>query len=291
MPGRNPGRHAAAVSADFHELRNQIAQLRRGGGSTATGGAALIYRPGGTTAGNVYATWSALYAVLSTVAGPRTVQIDDSIVSPAVIPVADTPYNLDSVSLTSNANFDNANGGAILQLADGVQLSFGLLTIGEWLLVQSMATAAPVVTVASGKECNVVLASFSGLQSTGAAAFFEVQTGGFLWFDLTNCAIGDDTHPVVRVEAVVSGKPGQANARESSLRANLFTGPGATDFDLFIDSGTLVGTPLGGPVAALTDAAILTAYAPASSTNWNNAPPSTVAAALDRIAAHIGPIP
>ena len=34
-----------------------------------------------------------------------------------------------------------------------------------------------------------------------------------------------------------------------------------------------------------------TAYTPASSANWNNNPPTTVAAALDRIAAHAGPIP
>ena len=282
MPGRRTeGAGVGSAIAELYALTHQRA-------TAAAAGSALVFRPGGVTSGNVTETWPAPDNVFWTIQGPKTIQIDDSIVSPAVVP-AGTYATQGSLSLLSIANFNNENGGAILQMADGAVLSgVGVLTLGEWLLAQSMSATTPVVTVAASQETNIIVSSFAVLQSTAAAAFFHVRSGGFLWLDLTNCAVGDDAHAMVTVDA---GGQGQVNSRESSLRANLFTGAGASAFDIFVDSGTIVGSPLGGGTSVtLSDSALLTGYTPASSANWNNTPPATVAAALDRIAAKIGPI-
>jgi hypothetical protein len=50
-----------------------------------------------------------------------------------------------------------------------------------------------------------------------------------------------------------------------------------------------VADQLHGQVGAVADEAAT--YAPASSTDWSGSPPSTIAEALDRIAAALGPIP
>ena len=81
-----------------------------GGGSSAAG-STFVFRPGGVTLGNVYATWPALYAALNIAAPvsaegnrpPTIVQIDDFIVSPAVIPAG--AYNLDSVTVHRHRQF------------------------------------------------------------------------------------------------------------------------------------------------------------------------------------------
>jgi hypothetical protein len=53
--------------------------------SWITAGTVLVYQPGGTTSGNVYATQAALDAAIAATTGLVTVQIDDSITTPAVL--------------------------------------------------------------------------------------------------------------------------------------------------------------------------------------------------------------
>jgi hypothetical protein len=62
-----------------------------GGGGGAT--EALIYRPGGPSAGNVVATWAQVKTALIAANGLLDVAIDDSIVSPVVIPGASGATN------------------------------------------------------------------------------------------------------------------------------------------------------------------------------------------------------
>lgn len=47
----------------------------------------LVFRPGGTADGNVYTGWADLMGVLAVTEGPVTIEIDDSITSPAVVPI------------------------------------------------------------------------------------------------------------------------------------------------------------------------------------------------------------
>ena len=148
----------------------------------------------------------------------------------------------------------------------------------------------PVITVAANEECNVSLEGFCGLLASAAAPFCRVQDGGFVWL-LTNVftELGDGTNVVVSCDAT-AGQPGQLNSLESFLRDNCIGGAGATTFLTFADAGTVIGGSLGGSPVGLRDLAPGIAYTPASNANWNNAPPATVAAALNRIAAKIGPI-
>lgn len=72
------------------------------------------------------------------------------------------------------------------------------------------------------------------------------------------------------------------------------SGPVGTTLDLSCDS-TLVPPTLanffGTYITSLESKAAATSYTAASAANWNGSPPATVAEALDRIAAKIGPIP
>lgn len=56
-----------------------------GGGSTVVT-STFVYRPGGVPSANVYNSWPAMLADMALVQGPKVVEIDDSIVSPAIIP-------------------------------------------------------------------------------------------------------------------------------------------------------------------------------------------------------------
>src|SRR5574342_1329257 len=46
----------------------------------------FVFRPGGVQEGNVYTSWPDLFAAMSVVQGWKTIQFDDTIVSPCVIP-------------------------------------------------------------------------------------------------------------------------------------------------------------------------------------------------------------
>lgn len=49
-------------------------------------GIVLVYRPGGIRKNNIFPSWTELYAQLQTMDGTKVIQIDDSIISPVVIP-------------------------------------------------------------------------------------------------------------------------------------------------------------------------------------------------------------
>src|SRR5579863_3263184 len=109
---RTEGAGVGSSIAELYALAH-----RRASGASA--GSALVFRPGGVTSGNVTAVWPPPGDVFWTIQGPKTIQIDDSIVSPAVVPAGHYATQ-GSLSLLSIANFDNENGGAILQMADEI---------------------------------------------------------------------------------------------------------------------------------------------------------------------------
>jgi hypothetical protein len=65
---------------------------------------------------------------------------------------------------------------------------------------------------------------------------------------------------------------------------------GGTGLNAIGASGTVLTSNGSGVNYQFITAAVVE-YTPASSANWNNNPPTTIRAALDRIAAKIGPIP
>jgi hypothetical protein len=186
--------------AMIDELYARTAHATSPAGNT---GLTFVYRPGGTASANVYTTWPTYYAALNAAAPvsaqghrpPTTLQVDDSIVSPAVVPAG--AYNLDGVTLTSTSSFANVNGGSILSLSNGVTLSWGYLRIQGWLAVAYEGTAAACFTLTNG-EANLSLGEFGSLSCPGGQLFLNVTSAtAFGWVEnIDGGYVGDGTHNV-----------------------------------------------------------------------------------------------
>jgi hypothetical protein len=102
----------------------------------------FVFRPGELSPhGTIFNDWIALYRVFSQVEGPKVIQIDDSIVSPAVIPAG--VYDLFNTALVGNINKTPAGINTLCHLADGVQLA-RLGEVRNVLTVVSFSTSVPV---------------------------------------------------------------------------------------------------------------------------------------------------
>jgi hypothetical protein len=165
----------------------------------------FVYRPGGVAAGNVYTTVPTLYAALNAAAPispegnrpPTTIQIDDSVVSPAVWPAG--AYNIDSVIFTGIANYNNPSGGAALEFANGTTCSWGNLVFTGWLYVTYQGVASPCYNVtAAGVEVNTALSQTANLSCPGGQPFMEINNAGsFAFVNVQGAAgIGDGVNPV-----------------------------------------------------------------------------------------------
>jgi hypothetical protein len=272
-----------------------LAYARSAGGAATAAAATFVFRPGGAAAGNVYATWSALYAALDAAApvsaqghrSPTTIQVDDSI-APAVLPAGN--YNVDAVTFVGLANFNNATGASNLTLADGVHFTASVLNV---VLVSIFcAPTSAVLTVGAGQELWLFMTESGDLEVTGGTApFLLVNNAGFADIILIqNGVLGDGVHTVANAGA------GPDNlfvlAYASVVRSNALAGAGAT---VGFDSAGSVDTPQGAGVTInLLSPAVSVAYNPGVPGNWAGAPPTTVEQALDRIAANVGnahPIP
>lgn len=90
----------------------------------AGGGGDLIYRPGGTTTGNVFATWTGVMAKRVTIDGPVRIVIDDSIITPAPIDAGIWDLTHNTALIGSNGFQNEFNGTPLtaLNVEDGGQL-------------------------------------------------------------------------------------------------------------------------------------------------------------------------
>jgi len=234
-----------------HEPRNGLRALidelyaRRGGGGGGKGGTqyAFVYRPGDPAPiENVYATWPTLYAAMQQVQGPKLLQIDDSLVSPAVVPAG--TYDMSGVTITAVANTSTFTGGAQLSLADGVHWTLdsgGTIAFDAALWLTCSPTSA-VIAVPAGKEYNILLHEGAWVQVLGGTApFVSVSATGFLAFFMhALCGFGDDTHVVVAAGAGPNNCV--VHAIESTVGNNATTGAGAT---VFFDDVAFINGPQG----------------------------------------------
>jgi hypothetical protein len=249
--------------------------LQAGSGMSSTN-CCFVFRPGGVTAKDVYADWLSLYAAFSASAGTRSIQIDDSIVSPAVIPAG--TYDLSGAIISGTPNINTDSGGALLDLANGVVITAPTTLTFDGLDVRFLG-ASTCITTAANEEVNLYLRNAATLACSGAGAFLDGSLG-FGLVILTTGTVGDSVH------TVLVGCDIQAY-NSSGLAPNSFTGG-----TIFPDDSTALLSVV--PFTTLQSNARLTAYNPAVAGNWAGTPPATVAQALDRIAANVGnahPIP
>ena len=268
-----------------------------------------VYQPGGTTSGNTYSSFTALYAAASAAKSaspgiPILCRIDDSFTSPAVMPAA--TYNFDGWTFAGVANYNTSSGGAALQLANGVIIqgaSAGgniTLSIEDTLQVSYVGGGTVITANGSTQEINISLKDGVYLENTatgtfvavsnGAAVFIQgthgvviestftsptisIATGSYGYIDmLGGCVIGDGTH------TAVTNTGGTIYAQlyaHSEAGTSAFSGTGT---DVYYDSAI---PPTQGAGVVIADAIY---YNPAVPTGWNPVP-GTIRTALDQIEA------
>lgn len=251
-PHARVGRLESLQAVDEGSLANAVATT-------------FVYRPGGVAGKNVYTTWPSLYAALLTVAGPKWVQVDDSIVSPAVVPAG--TYNLDGVTISG------INLGTVLNLTDGTHITGQTLSLFN-IQVTSAATSAiwTTSTIAALYLLNEVI-----LSMTGTGPFLSVASGGTGVVTEFNSTIGDGSHVALLKQ---TGGALTVNVLDASVAQGAVQG-GLIAYD---SAATVNLTQGAGTSFQLDSTATNTSYSPIISTNWNPAP-TTVQGALDQLAA------
>jgi hypothetical protein len=142
------GANQRAVLTCFDGSNYSAAISTAGGGAGAVVATSFVWRPGGVTGGNVWsddhgaaAGFSAMCATMRTTQGPKNLQIDDSLISPAHIPTSAgeaggvwtfstaRDVNVSTSGLLTGISFDTGcsfgKGGGISSL----HLGFGTMTI------------------------------------------------------------------------------------------------------------------------------------------------------------------
>jgi hypothetical protein len=251
-------------------------------------------------AGNVYTSWPALFAAATAVQGPKVIQIDDSIVSPAVIPAG--TYDLLNISLSGNENRINNNQRVVCNLDDGVVfLNFASVT--NFLTLVSLSTSVPVWTTPATPQGSVLLLTFGGgiSNSPGSTVpFVHVPPAGGQIFAL---ALGGEIGPtgthVVQIDAG-AGVPFVINDL-ASLANDVFVGGGQAQV-IVSSQGAFINTPF--PILQPAIASLFVqvfSFADRTSitvngAQWVGAPPANVEDAINRMATALnilipGPIP
>lgn len=147
-----------------------------GGGGGGSSAMALldfmIYRPGGTTGGRVFATWAELMTALGLSDGPVAIIVDDSIVTPAPIP-AGGPYDMKNSGIFG-IRVDS--GPVDLVIEDGASLSnIGALRRNLRVINETMAPNPPPITLTSDRGLYVDEGSY--LRSDGDVAMILKPAG------------------------------------------------------------------------------------------------------------------
>jgi hypothetical protein len=270
----------AATLADTEGQPYPVAPANGGSNGVLPPLYSVVLRPGDTTgADNVFTTWEALYAACKGIAGGVLVLVDDSLISPVVIPSGH--WTIDEWEFRGVTN--PVQEFATLQLADGALLTCSALYVRN-LEVETIANA-PNFTAGA---ILYVEAWFSTFTASAGGPMFAVPSGANLVVQQTGGNMGDGAFPVI---TVANGGALEWTGNSSDLEPLSVTGPGAAaGATYFFDASTIVhATPLGTYQA--NDDASRMAYEPAVVANWSGVAPTSVANALDRIAAHVGPIP
>ena len=123
----------------------------------------FVFRPGGTTSANVYATWGPLVAAANGVQGQKVIEFDDSL-SPCVIPVG--TWNMtDCIWESSTA------GNATVTIPQGVTFT-RLRYISDGVNVVFTGTTAPVADM-TGLD-SFILNTGATITTSGAGPFFSL---------------------------------------------------------------------------------------------------------------------
>lgn len=247
-------------------------------------GPVFVLRPGGVQSANVFTSWAPWVAAMAAAQGSVTGVIDDSIVSPVTVPAG--TWNFPNVTRWVGVT-NNANQFSSLQFNQNAKITFTFLSI-DYLEVQSVSTAV-VATIAAG-IANLFTNQASINIASNTQAFFEVANGGVLSVTQQGGNLGDNAHNLFKID--VGGTFVYLGYGSADLEGTAVGGPGAAagatgsfSSDCNVHVATQGGTWTQASVASNE------AYTATTVANWSGTNPSSVANALDRIAAKITPIP
>lgn len=237
----------------------------------------FTFQPGGVAdfANRIFTTWADLYAAVQLVDGPKTVLIDDSIVTPAVIPAG--AYALPEVTL------DNARPGQFcgVQIADGVSWT-GLVAIKN--MSADFLNSAVVESLAA----RAMLFEGATINALGTAPIWEVPAGAQFQADKGSFFNGIPASPIVDVLA------GQnfimVLTRNSALNTvDCISGTLTSTLQNYLDASGVTSTQAafaGAQSDVLVDNSSRVAYSPAVPADWIVVP-TEVKSALDELAARV----
>lgn len=276
----------------FNILFNQYINLVGTAGGAI--GNLLIYRPGALIQENgVFNSWSDLMTAFAQTEGIVTIQIDDSIISPAVIPAGN--WDLESRAVISgNLTIDNT--AIQVQFADGAVL----LQANHFLLNLDLrsVSSTPIITATNNQV--MLLERGSRIFSDGTAPFIDVPAGvSCLALLVLSSAFETGSRECIRIGA---GAVFQVAILDfSGFSNNVMEGVAAAIlFLIIIDSAAQISNIqpnfLGTFLTALIASSALVGYSPANPADWVGPQPDNVASAIDRLAAAVagllgGPIP
>jgi len=216
-------------------------------GADVGGKTNLVFRPGSVAPG-VYGDWASLYADLVLVQGFKTIQFDDSIVTPCVIPAG-----VWDMAQTEWFAFNKTQGSAAslfsaVTISDGASFT-NLRKIGGDISVTNLNSVnAPIVIGPYGAgQTRAIFEIGAGLQSdfplinnNGAAPFF----------DCTALLAGQEF--LIRGGCQISGTSPAVQFGASPGRMNL------TLFEARINAGMIAGTNLAATLAVFLGMSPLT---------------------------------
>lgn len=104
----------------------------------------FVYRPGASPSNNVYSSWISLTLDLALQNGQKTVQIDDSIVSPAIIPLG--TYDLKDTILVGNSEIRNVP--PVLSFDDGASF----LNLKEFNFLELKGNSTTPILISSSAD-------------------------------------------------------------------------------------------------------------------------------------------
>jgi hypothetical protein len=272
-------------------FQGAVNELVRGVPSTS-----FIYNSSGTQGGTRYNNWPDLMTVVADTkfGGPRNILFEQSEFLPA------GTYDLTDITLLGNGFGSVTGANLTVYFTGATTLTNPILNIGAGLLIVSLSSS-PLV---SGHAFSAVNMYNAAAVATAGAPVID-QNGG-------TCVVGAYGDTTSFIWSTFGGNPvihaynGGAIAINQSAANSLWdqgtitTGLDANTYVVTVfynDPGptqdpansTILGT--GGTYSKVyRAAAAYQSYTPADTTKWTGADPTTIAQALDRIAAALGPI-
>jgi hypothetical protein len=263
-------------------------------------GAYVIYRQGGVTSGYVQATWAGTLAAIA--AGAKDVYVDSSLAP-------------DGVAHTGGGGAGSGNFQGLAQLFPFIQGESAEDNFLNQLTIDDGDTLTDVRGIDGYLQVNTVGATTPALAFTQPVAYFPLTNNAALLpvngstvpaivmtqadqlvqiFMQASCMLGNASGaPVVAMSS--AGQIVEVNAfLQATVATNVVRGGAGTIFIFEWDS-TVTPPAFTGFTGTLLEFAQSNAanqkYTAATIANWSGTNPTSVANALDRLAAHTGPVP